>query len=337
MEQAFKEPLVSVIMPVYNRAGLIAESLESVVNQIYGNWELIVVDDGSKDSTQDIVAGYAQRDSRISLFKRINGKKGPSRCRNIGINNCHGEFVVFLDSDDLLVPCCLERRVRQFALSPENDFWVFPMGIFHEHIGDNSEAANQPSSLGDLERFIGFNFPWTVTSPLWRRSFLKKIGGFNEKYTHFEDPELHIRALLHKNVRYDVCRERGFDCYWRLPKDYRHKGKKALDSNIKALINFIIDVRSIVNSQGFEKNYVDNLESRLRGPLFTTISQILEGKISWSERKRLYDILLKDCLDIGIIQSKHIILFQIYYICFYFRLTKFRTFRRCFVNKIIER
>ena len=106
--------LVSIIIPVFNREKVLKETLDSVLNQSYPYWECIVVDDGSMDSTTDIMNTYASRDERFSFYSRLDTikPKGVSACRNIGIEKAKGDFIIFLDSDDLLAPNCLDNRIK---------------------------------------------------------------------------------------------------------------------------------------------------------------------------------------------------------------------------------
>lgn len=95
------KPLVSVVVPAFNSADYLHRSIMSVVGQSYKNWELIVVDDGSFDSTNQILRDLTKLDKRISFFERPkNRKKGANACRNLGIEKSSGEYVAFLDSDD---------------------------------------------------------------------------------------------------------------------------------------------------------------------------------------------------------------------------------------------
>ena len=108
-----KQLLVSIIIPAYNRAHLIGETLDSVIAQTYNNWECLVVDDGSLDDTEDVIAAYVKQDSRIKLFKRPKAKlKGANACRNIGLTETQGDYVVFFDSDDLMTENHLEVKVN---------------------------------------------------------------------------------------------------------------------------------------------------------------------------------------------------------------------------------
>lgn len=100
--------LVSVIMPSYNTASYIADSIKSVLAQTYNNWELIIVDDCSTDNTDEIVAGF--KDARIKFFKNIKNS-GAALTRNRALREAKGEWIAFLDSDDLWLPEKLERQI----------------------------------------------------------------------------------------------------------------------------------------------------------------------------------------------------------------------------------
>ena len=102
------EVKISVITPVFNSATTIGATIESVMAQTYSNWEHICVDDGSTDDTISVIKAYCERDSRINLLVRETEPKGGSSCRNIGATAASGEFLIFLDGDDELLPHCLE-------------------------------------------------------------------------------------------------------------------------------------------------------------------------------------------------------------------------------------
>ena len=101
-------PLVSVVVATYNRADLISETLDSILNQTYKIFELIVVDDGSSDNTEEIVKNYS--DSRLKYIKTDNWG-GPARPRNIGIRESKGEYIAFCDNDDLWEKNKLEKQL----------------------------------------------------------------------------------------------------------------------------------------------------------------------------------------------------------------------------------
>lgn len=114
-------PLVSVIIPLYNAERYIAETIESVINQTYENWELIVVDDCSTDKSREIVRSFASKDNRIRLIESETNFGGPARPRNIGIDNSKGEYIAFLDADDLWLSMKLEDQL-EYMIDNDLDF-----------------------------------------------------------------------------------------------------------------------------------------------------------------------------------------------------------------------
>src|SRR5688572_15780741 len=98
--------VVSIVIPTYNRAHLISRAIASVINQTFGEWELIIADDGSTDNTQEVVKGFLH-DSRIRYYKK--GNSGAAESRNAGVKIASGNYVSFLDSDDEADPFWMEK------------------------------------------------------------------------------------------------------------------------------------------------------------------------------------------------------------------------------------
>ncbi|OHX65559.1 glycosyltransferase family 2 protein [Flammeovirga pacifica] len=102
--------LISIIIPTYNRAKYINETLTSLIRQTYSNWECIIVDDGSTDNTIEVVNNFIKNDDRFLFYERDIEPKGAPTCRNIGLENAKGEYIKFLDSDDWLTETALEDQ-----------------------------------------------------------------------------------------------------------------------------------------------------------------------------------------------------------------------------------
>lgn len=103
--------LFSVIIPTYNREKLIGETLESLTGQTFGNFEIIVVDDGSRDNTAAVLAAWTKRDSRIHYYQKENGERGAAR--NYGIDRATGQYITFIDSDDIAYNFALETAAAE--------------------------------------------------------------------------------------------------------------------------------------------------------------------------------------------------------------------------------
>jgi len=115
-----QDNLVSIITPSYNSACFISETIESVMNQTYINWEMIIVDDCSTDNSVGIIEEYVKKDARIKLFK-LGENSGAAIARNKALENASGRFIAFLDSDDLWMPDKLEKQIK-FMLKNEYVF-----------------------------------------------------------------------------------------------------------------------------------------------------------------------------------------------------------------------
>lgn len=215
--------LVSIIIPTYNRAHLIGETLDSVLVQTYNNWECIIVDDVSADNTFDVVTNYLKKDDRFKYLVRPIAKiKGPSACRNIGLANAQGEFILFLDSDDIIADFCLEERVKFALKHKDNDFWIFKTQTFKDAVFYADKIFNlkllEYNNSIYLKLFFKGKYPFCIMGPLWQNESLKIINGFDENLNVFEDPDLHIRAFLN-NLKSKTNHNSKPDSFYRLNND----------------------------------------------------------------------------------------------------------------------
>lgn len=116
------EALVSIITPTFNSANYIAETIASVQNQTYSNWEMIIVDDGSSDETENIVASIIENDKRIQFYK-LDQNSGPAVARNTAIEKAKGLFMTFIDADDIWFPTFIENSIK--TIKEQNVPFVF--------------------------------------------------------------------------------------------------------------------------------------------------------------------------------------------------------------------
>ena len=211
-------PLVSIVIPHFNRLELLLETIGPIRAQDYHNWEIIVVDDGSTDQEWNALQELAT--DRVRVLKRMDGIKGPSRCRNLGVAESTGNFLIFVDSDDILAPWCLSKRLQGVKESPAEELWVFPVMLFNQEPGDLSVCWNRLEGDDDLQRFLRSDPPWHTSSPLWRRETFMAIGGFNEAVFYGDDADLHIKMLL-KGVEYAKCQSYLPDAFIRRGNEQR--------------------------------------------------------------------------------------------------------------------
>ncbi len=180
---------VSVVIPTYNRADLVGNAIQSVLDQTYTDWELIVVDDGSQDNTRDVVAAYA--DPRICYIYQ-NNKKLPG-ARNTGIQASTSEYVAFLDSDDAFLPDRLQRQVT--VLDRDPDLGLVASGWMEINQEGEPRRTVQPWQLksGLTLTDLLYNCPFPPSAAMVRRHWLIRVGLFDPEQHYVEDWDLWLR------------------------------------------------------------------------------------------------------------------------------------------------
>ena len=189
-------PLVSIVIPTRNRRELLEQTLASVQGQTYPHWQAIVVDDGSSDQTDAMIHSRFGGDPRIQYRQRHGSRPGANVCRNEGFAASVGQYVLFLDSDDLLAPSCLQRRMAAIQAQVELDFVVAYAEYFQFQPGDLHRVHNIATDQHPIDRFLLLDYPWQTSSLLWRRAALGRVGPWDERLPSWQDWELHLRALI---------------------------------------------------------------------------------------------------------------------------------------------
>ena len=207
--------MITIITPNFNKELFISETINSVFTQTYQDWELIIVDDGSTDNSIEVISSFVKKDSRIKLIQRARLPKGGSTCRNIGLENSKGNYIIFLDSDDLLISTALENRLKEIQSNNSLDFVVSVMGTFYIKIGD-SKSNWIPPTNNHLTNFLSHNLPWQTMQPLWKKDFLLNINGFDEEFPRLQDVEMHTRSLMQNNVNFKILQDNEPDCFYRI-------------------------------------------------------------------------------------------------------------------------
>jgi glycosyltransferase involved in cell wall biosynthesis len=184
-------PLVSIIIPVYNREGLVEETLDSILAQSFKNWECIIVDDGSSDNTLPILEEYSKNDPRIKYFDRPEDRpKGANACRNYGFEKSSGEFIQWFDSDDLMDENYLQTMLNGYTEDTDVaicSFYRFGQGS--EEVIYNTGLEGDPWRLF-YEGRLTFN-----TQPyLYRRNKIVNIR-YDETLTRAQDLDYVFRAF----------------------------------------------------------------------------------------------------------------------------------------------
>lgn len=205
-------PMVSVIVPTYNYGRYIIDAVKSLQDQTYNNWECIIVDDGSTDTTKDIVRTLSYSDNRLKYIYQENQYQAVGK--NTGLKTSQGDYIQFLDADDMLEPNKLENQVafmeqhnsvditytdtRYFPTEDSSARWYF----MHP---DNAEWIPKIKGSGTeiIKQIVNDNF-LTINSPLIRRAVLADVGNFDEKLKLVEDWDFWIRCCLKgKHIEYN--------------------------------------------------------------------------------------------------------------------------------------
>ncbi len=186
-------PSVSVIIPTYNMRIFVGDAIKSVLHQTYQDFEIMIVDDGSVDGTKEVVSQF-KSDRRVRYLYQDN--RGPAAARNTGINESNGQFVAFLDADDLWLPEKLDKQIR--AMENHPDYALVGTACYVVDT-DNRKKWIMCHPCEDVHiRWLGlFNSPFVQSSVIVRRTALQEVGLYKtEKGFIMEDYDLWSRLLL---------------------------------------------------------------------------------------------------------------------------------------------
>lgn len=186
--------LISIIIPTYNRAHLISDTLQSVLSQTYANWECLVIDDGSTDETEKVVAEFCKKDQRFKFYKRPDSMlKGANSCRNYGFELSSGEFINWFDSDDMMLEDFLEKKI--YAFTPDIQF-VIASGYYWNPTDDSKTILQMEQTNNLYADFAMWKLKIITNSVLFRTSFLAKKELFNPKMKRGQEAEYFTRLFF---------------------------------------------------------------------------------------------------------------------------------------------
>lgn len=190
-------PLVSIIIPTYNRAHLLQETLDSILGQNYNDWECLVIDDRSTDDTENVLRSYINNDERFRYYKRPNSKpKGANACRNIGLDECKGEYIIFFDSDDLMTSNHVEIKIK--ALVNNQCDYVITKTNFFNNPSQNIILENQYLyETNDITpyNYVSHKINW-LTCDLCVSAKLAKTISFNESLQSGQEYNYYCKLVL---------------------------------------------------------------------------------------------------------------------------------------------
>ncbi len=290
------QPLVTIIIPTYNRAHLIGETLDSVLAQTYQNWECLVIDDGSTDGTDALMQRYLKMDARFQYHHRPKNRlKGANACRNYGFEKSRGAYISFVDSDDIISSTFLEKRVAAFN-SYECDYVIATTGSFVNGEKQNDPINRDPefkTTQAYLGMFLSYRLPWTIMSITWKREILEKCT-FDENLQRLQDVDFHIRVLLYGI--YVGKRIYSFDNYYRQDKTKWRKSTHVTQV-LHSLKHFLPNLIGEVNDK-----------PELKKPFKKLLYNFIHSYVYpyYSENEKIAGNLEKIILSAGIFSYKEI-------------------------------
>lgn len=232
-------PKISVVMPVYNNEKYLRSCLDGLLSQTVRNIEIICVNDGSTDSSQEILESYAAADPRFKILFQQN--QGAGAARNYGMKAAQGDYIIFLDSDDIFEPVLLEKLLKKTEES-ESDVTVCRSDRYNQKnqkyvsclwtVRKELLPERQPFSCNDIKRDFFMAFVWWPWDKLYRRSFINRLGiqyqnlrttndlffvaGSMlkaEKISYINDVLVHHRVGMTSSL--SVTREKSWDCFYK--------------------------------------------------------------------------------------------------------------------------
>ncbi len=264
--------LVSIIIPCFNQVQYLPAALQSVWDQLYHNWECIIINDGSTDNTEDVAKRWCEKDARFIYFFKENG--GLSSARNLGLANSKGDFILFLDSDDLIAPEKLLLSVKSFMEDTSLDLVITD---FNSVLGAKLVQLEPFVKLADftfnLENILhkwdlGFSIP--IHCALFKKDSVGDIR-FNEKLKAKEDWLFWIQFF--KSAAKTVYINQPLVTY-RMHEDSMTKNVLLMMNNQELVINLI---KNELNSTEFELFILNRLK--------TYQSKYIEYSVKYSEQK----------------------------------------------------
>jgi glycosyltransferase involved in cell wall biosynthesis len=270
-------PLISVIVPAYNSANTLLETLRSVLNQTFTNFELIVINDGSTDNTLNLLKSV--KDPRLKVFSFKNG--GLPTARNRGIERARGQFLSFIDADDLWVTDKLEKQLAQLRRHPEAGV-VYSWTLIMDAAGEKFYPGNCESYQGDIHaQLLLSNFIASGSNIMLRREAAASIDGFDPALRAQEDWDYYLR--LAQKWPFVVVSE---------PQILYRKSATSICSNFERMEKYIF----IVHRKMFTDlpAHLAKLEAQSRAKKYEFLAQIALTHIStWRDSVRAFRTLAR--------------------------------------------
>ena len=239
-------------MSVYNDAGFLRNSIKSILNQTFSEFEFLIIDDGSTDNTEEIISGF--NDSRI-IYKKID-HTGLAGALNHGISISGGDWIARIDADDLSTPDRLQKQVTALTINKDVNV-ISGWSVYFKDQGKILFLLKTPEEDNDIKKFLNLHNPVNHSSVMFNKKVIKVNGGYNENFKCYEDFELWFR--LRNKLKFKIIPE--FYTYTRL-----HPLSMSTDGKKNKIYKMLFD-NALLNSNNAEtkesKEYWDEILFRI--------------------------------------------------------------------------
>lgn len=270
--------MFSVVIPLYNKESSIHKTLFSVLSQSFCGFEIIVIDDGSNDGSLSVVSMF--RDSRIRIFTQNNG--GPSAARNRGIKEAKGDYIAFIDADDIWSPDYLREMDMLITEYPDAAIYGFNYAMVEKGITHNPSSVDYRGYVKGWESFPFFF--WTSSCCCSKKDLLE-LGGFDERMYYGEDCDMWYRLLLKGGGAIDT---RVFAYYNKDDENSLTRRRMPLEKHIPFFIDKYTEERR--NNTEFRRFFDEQMVYRLYPYLFdeqyAKVARALSKKLDYSLLKK---------------------------------------------------
>jgi len=264
--------MISIITPSFNRSYIIDETAQSVFAQTDSRWQWIIVDDGSTDDSWEKLKTYATKDSRVRIFRRGRQPKGACTCRNIGAEQAEGDHLIFLDTDDLLGPDAIKKRMAYLDSAPNSEIPYFPIVTFQDSPTKGFYWDDLDHPVSWLTGLFMTTPPCQGTSPFWRKSDFFAIGGWTEDLKVWQDIELHLRAYAN-GLRFEPVNRNGKpDIFLRISPDSISRVNFNSAEKCESRWSVVEYVMSTFNADNLSADELGALQNMTLGVLHNALS-----------------------------------------------------------------
>lgn len=295
-----EQPLVSIIIPTYNRAHLIEETLNSVLAQTYPYWECIVVDDGSTDHTSQVLQQYIDKDPRFQYYQRPKDRpKGANACRNYGFEKSIGAYVNWFDDDDLMNENFLKKAFLIIKSKNTTNFFISDYKMFKNSI-DNIifEKRNEVNLI--LEDYISGKINFGTPCVIIKRDLIAETR-FDVKLFRAQELDFFFKILTKTDVVYSHLKEvslliRRHDKS--ITSNFLKLNKKYIESELlvrKKIINYsLLQIKNTEVNKNIIKIYLlTYYKVLLNFPIFYSVKKILFFKKYFKQKSQFYKWLFQ--------------------------------------------